>query len=148
MNKRATTAADLWPLFLTTHAVLVDAIESRLAQARLPPLAWYDALWALERSPERKLRLHEMAQRMVLARSNLTRLVDRLEAAGLVKRERAGDDRRGAYAVLTARGAATRQKMWPVYAKAVGELFEEHLGAGEAQALGTAFSRMLGGRPG
>jgi len=137
------TAADIWPLFLTAHAVVVEAIEARFAQAKLPPLAWYDALWALERAPERKLRLHDMAERMVVTRSNLTRLVDRLEDAGLVKRERAGDDRRGSYAVLTARGAQTRQKMWPVYQKAIAELFAGHLAAGDAQVLGSSLTRVV-----
>jgi DNA-binding MarR family transcriptional regulator len=142
MEKKADSSA-VWALFLTTHAVLLEVMERRLAEAGLPPLAWYDALWALERAAERRLRLSDMAEAMVISRSNLTRLVDRLEEAGLVKRERSEDDRRGAYAVITARGAQMRRRMWPVYSQAIAELFEGHLSAAEAQAMQKALGRAL-----
>src|SRR5689334_8419202 len=86
-----------WSVLLATQATLVERIESALAAMELPPLAWYDVLWALERAEGGRLRMHELAQRVVLSRSNLTRLADRLEGAGLTLRERCPDDRRGAY---------------------------------------------------
>src|SRR5262245_16656275 len=110
-----TTKGSVWPLFLAAHAVLVDEIEARLAAVQLPPLTWYDVLWSLEQAPVQRLRMSELARKVVLSRSNLTRLVDRLEEAGLVARERSGEDRRGAYAVLTEQGRATRRRMWPPY---------------------------------
>lgn len=137
------TKGSVWPLFLTTHAVLVEAIERRLAQAGLPPLAWYDLLWGLERSPGERLRMSELADKVVLSRSNLTRLVDRLEEAGLVARERSAEDRRGAYAVLTAAGREMRRRMWPVYQAGIRELFESRLSDAEAQTLGEALRRVL-----
>lgn len=132
-----------WALFLTAHAVLVEKIEERLSAAGLPPFAWYDALWGLERAEGHRLRMHELADMTVITRSNLTRLVDRLEAAGLVARERAADDRRGAFAVLTAEGRAMRKKMWPVYSAAIRELFEEHVSEAEAAAFAGALRRIL-----
>ena len=84
----ATGKPDAWSLFLTAHALVVEEIEKRLSAAGLPPLAWYDALWALERAPDGTARMFEMAERMVIARYNLTRLMDRIEAAGLVERFR------------------------------------------------------------
>ena len=87
-------------------------IEERLRAAGLPELAWYDVLWTLERAPHRRRRMYEVAELTVVARSNLTRLVDRLEAAGLVERDRDCADRRGAFAVLTDKGLAMRKRMW------------------------------------
>ena len=132
-----------WALFLTAHAVLVEQIELRLAAAGLPSLAWYDVLWALERAGERRLRMSELAEMTVITRSNLTRLVDRLEDAGLVERVRAEEDRRGAFAVVTAEGRALRRKMWPVYAAAIEALFEDHITEKEAAQIRAALARML-----
>lgn len=137
------TKGSVWALFLTAHAVLIEAIERRLAQAGLPPLAWYDLLWGLERSPEQRLRMSELAEKVVLSRSNLTRLVDRLEAAGLVLRERSEEDRRGAYAVLTETGREMRRRMWPVYQAGIRQLFESQLSDAEAQAMGAVLRRVL-----
>ncbi len=133
----------VWALFLTTHAVVLQAIEARLAEAGLPPLAWYDVLWALERGENGRLRMHELAEKTVLSRSNLTRLVDRLEGAGLVTRERAEDDRRGAFAVLTPEGKAMHRKMWPVYQRCIEECFQAHVSDADAQTLAEVLQRML-----
>jgi DNA-binding MarR family transcriptional regulator len=142
-KQRSSSGSAVWPLFLTAHAVLVGRIEQRLHQAGLPELAWYDALWALERGPEGRLRMHELAEMTVISRSNLTRLVDRLEAAGLVARERDLADRRGAFAVLTAAGRARRRQMWPVYSQAIAEMFDAHVGPAEAAAMRRALQRVL-----
>lgn len=138
-----TPAGSVWPLFLTAHAVLVERIEARLAAASLPPLAWYDVLWALERAPERRLRMSELADHVVLSRSNLTRLVDRLEEAGYVARERSEEDRRGAYAVITSPGRELRRKMWPTYEASIREVFDSQLAEAEARPMATALQRML-----
>jgi DNA-binding MarR family transcriptional regulator len=135
--------ASAWPAVLTVRALVVDAIERLLAEAELPDLSWYDVLWALEQAPHGRLRMHELASRTVTTRSNLTRLVDRLEAAGLVTRERDGEDRRGAFAVLTAAGRQMRARMWKVYGPAIEELFDRHLGAEESAALRAGLLRVI-----
>jgi len=132
-----------WPLLLAAHAVLLERVETKLKAASLPELAWYDVMWALERAPEGRLRMHELADALVVSRSNLTRLADRLEAAGLLRRERGGEDRRGAFAVLTPAGNALRQRMWPVYADAIEELFDRHLSAAENAMLADMLKRVL-----
>ena len=137
------TKSSAWALFLTAHAVLVEQIEIRLADAGLPPLAWYDVLWALERAGDRRLRMRELAEMTVISRSNVTRLVDRLESAGLVARERAEEDRRGAFAVLTNAGRAMRKKMWPLYSAAIAELFEEHITERDAAQIKDSLQRIL-----
>lgn len=137
-------AQSAWPLLLTAHAVLVQEIERRLAAAKLPPLAWYDVLWALERAGGR-LRMHELADRVVLTRSNLTRLVDRLAAQGHCAREKDADDRRGAYAVLTDGGAQLRARMWPVYQQAIAELFDDRISSDERAAMARTLRSVLSG---
>ncbi len=138
-----TSKGSVWAVFLTAHAVLIEEIEARLAVADLPPLAWYDVLWALERAGARRLRMRELADMTVISRSNLTRLVDRLESAGLVERERAEEDRRGAFAVITTQGRVVRKKMWPVYSAAIKELFEDHISEREAAQMGGTLRRIL-----
>ncbi len=134
-----------WPAFLTAHALVVEAMEVRLAKAGLPELAWYDVLWALERAPSGRLRMHELAAATVISRSNMTRLTDRLEAAGLVKRVRECDDRRGAYAALTPSGRAMRRKMWQVYGRAIDEMFNRHLPPEESTAMRAMLLRIVEG---
>src|SRR5215472_14361498 len=137
------SASHAWAIFLTAHAVLVEAVEARLADAGLPPLAWYDVLWALERLGDGRSRMHELADLVVLSRSNLTRLVDRLEEAKLVRRVRSEDDRRGAYAEITPEGRKLRRRMWPVYSTAIAELFAAHLSGQDAKTIGKALERVL-----
>ena len=137
------SARHAWAVFLTAHAVLVGAVETQLAKTGLPPLAWYDLLWALERARDGRRRMHELADLVVLSRSNLTRLVDRLEQARLVRRVRSQDDRRGAYAEITAEGRKLRRKMWPVYAVAIDDLFGAHLTRAEAESVGRALREVL-----
>jgi DNA-binding MarR family transcriptional regulator len=132
-----------WRIFLTSHAVLIDLIEQELAQAGLPPLAWYDVLFALYEAPNHRLRLHELADAIVLRRSNLTRLIDRLEAAGLVCRESCPTDRRGAFAAITPQGLAMREQMWPVYSQGIAKYFACHLSNAEVDVLTKAMGRVL-----
>jgi DNA-binding MarR family transcriptional regulator len=130
-----------WKEFLNAHAAVTDCIEAELASAGLPPLAWYDVLWALYRAPDRRLRIGDLAGQVVtIGRSGLSRLVDRIEGAGLLRREAASEDRRGSYAVLTAQGGRLLRKMWPVYAAGIERHFADQLSSEEAASL----ERILG----
>lgn len=132
-----------WPALLSARALVVDAVEKRLADAELPELAWYDVLWALEQAPDARLRMHELAAQTVITRSNMTRLVDRLEAAGLVTRERDPEDRRGAFARLTPAGKQMRARMWKVYGPAIAELFDDHLTDAERADIRACLLRIV-----
>lgn len=133
----------VWRSFLTAHASLISRIEHELAAAKVLPLAWYDVLLALYEAPERRLRMHELASAIVLSRSGLTRLVDRLEAEGLLYRERSGTDRRGAYAVLADKGLEALRETWPFYAKGIAEHFACYLNDEEVRVLTRVFQRVL-----
>ena len=134
---------DAWRAFLNAHAALTRRVEDALASAGLPPLAWYDVLWPLYRSRERTLRMGELAASVVtISRSGLTRLVDRIEAAGLLQRQASANDRRGTEVVLTKEGAAMLRRMWPVYAAEIQRSFVDVLSEEEAVAVRDALSRV------
>lgn len=133
----------LWRLFLTAQVRLVDRIDQRLKQADLPPLEWYDVLFTLKEAPNHRLRLSELAEAVLLSRSNLTRLVDRLEAAGLLQRETCPTDRRGTYAALTPAGLDMQQRIWQVYSQSIAEDFARYLDEAEVAAMTAALSRIL-----
>lgn len=119
----ATLPPDLWFNFIRAHRSLIREIERRLADEKLPPYAWYDALWGIESGPDGTRRMHELADVLAIERYNLTRLVDRLEKEQLVQRVKIADDGRAALACITDSGKALRQRMWKVYKQAVDELF-------------------------
>lgn len=134
----------MWRLFRTTYVTVTEQIEQDLEAAGLPPLIWYSVLWTLERAPNHEMRLHELAQEVFLSRSNITRLIDRLEEAGCLCRKRCPVDRRGAYAALTEEGLALRQRMWKVYSQGIATYFTDHLSDDEVQILDQVFERALG----
>ena len=133
----------VWRTFLTAHAAVIDRIERELAEKEVLPLGHYDVLLALAEAPERRLRMHELARDVVLSRSGLTRLVDRLEKAGLLRRERCDDDRRGCYAALTSDGMEALRRAWPVYSRGIAEHFGRYLDDGEVRVLEASLGRVL-----
>jgi DNA-binding MarR family transcriptional regulator len=130
-----------WRAVLNAHASVVARVEEALAKAQLPPVAWYDVLWALRRAPGRRVRMAELADHLTLSRGGLTKLADRLEAAGLLRREPATDDRRGLYAVLTETGEEMLRRMWPVYSRVLRETFVEAISADEAAVIAAGLDR-------
>src|SRR5690349_19931793 len=103
---------DAWRAFLTAHAHVTRRISRDLVDAGLPDLSWYDLLWALRRSPERRLRVNQLAREVVLSPTAMSRFVDRAEAAGYVRREPDPDDRRALQVVLTDEGLELLRRMW------------------------------------
>jgi DNA-binding MarR family transcriptional regulator len=130
-----------WRGVLNAHAAVVGAIEQALADAGLPPLAWYDVLWAIRRAPRRRIRMAELASSLTVSRGGLTKLADRLEQAALIRREPAEDDGRGLYAVLTPAGDQMLKRMWPVYARVLRETFVAPIADDEAAVIADALSR-------
>jgi DNA-binding MarR family transcriptional regulator len=112
-----------WRAFLNAHALATKRISRDLAEAGLPDLSWYDVLWTLHRAEGRRMRIRELADAVVVSSTGMTRFVDRLEAAGLVRREAVPGDRRGAYAVITKQGTDLLRRMWPIYARGISTYF-------------------------
>jgi DNA-binding MarR family transcriptional regulator len=132
-----------WRSFLEAHAVVVHALEQELATEQDLPLASYDVLVQLSEAPGDRLRMRDLADAVLLSRSGLTRLVDRLEREGLVRREPSDDDRRGADAVLTPAGRARLRAAWPVQERGIAEHFAAHLSAEEVDVLRQALGRIV-----
>ena len=130
-----------WRAFLNAHATATASIEEDLRAAGRPPLAWYDVLWPLHRASGGRLRMGELSDEVVLSRTGMTRLVDRIEGAGLLRREPVPDDRRGAYAVITPAGERALRDMWPVYARGIRKHFLAAV-AGDAAAVRAALERV------
>jgi DNA-binding MarR family transcriptional regulator len=116
-----------WRAFLNAHARVTRAIGRDLAEAGLPDLGWYDLLWTLYRRPGRSLRVKQLADEVVLSPTAMSRFVDRVEAAGCVRREADPADRRALQVTLTGEGVALLRRMWPVYARGIERHFAAHL---------------------
>jgi DNA-binding MarR family transcriptional regulator len=131
-----------WRAVLNAHARLTSEVEAALADAGLPQLAWYDVLWALQRSPGKALRMGELNDSVTISRSGLTRLVDRIEAEGLLERRQSPTDRRAVEAAITPEGSKLLRRMWPVYEKVLRAQFESKLTQTEAKALSKALAKI------
>jgi DNA-binding MarR family transcriptional regulator len=132
---------DAWRALLSAHASLVGHVEQALADAALPPLSWYDLLWAIRRNPDKRIRMADLAANLTLTRGGVTKLTDRLEKAGLLRRIPVADDRRGLNAEITSAGEELLRKMWPVYAGVLRKTFAEVVSDREAKVITTALRR-------
>jgi DNA-binding MarR family transcriptional regulator len=132
-----------WRTFLRAHALVTRRLESDLLAEQRLPLASYDVLVQLVEAPERRLRMSELAERVLLSRSGLTRLVDRMEAEGLVRREACEDDARGLFTVLTDEGLDRLRSASGTHLRGVAEYAVGRLSDGEADQLSALLARML-----
>src|ERR1700745_2549716 len=110
---------DGWRGLLVAHSRLVPAVEADLRAAGQVPLSWYDVLLELNASPDRRLRMRQLAQRTVLSRPRVSRVVDELAAAGLAERQPDEADGRSSFAALTPAGREALRRAWPVYRPAI-----------------------------
>jgi DNA-binding MarR family transcriptional regulator len=124
-----------WTRLARAAATLQAEVEAALKAAGLPPLAWYDVLWEIERAGPGGIRPHAVEARLLLPQYGLSRLVDRLVAAGLVARAPCPDDRRGLVLTLTPEGEATRARAWAVYGPALSAAMDRRLSRADTIAL-------------
>src|SRR5690606_17329059 len=131
-----------WIALARAHRVAMQKVEARLKEADLPPLAWYDALWELEKAGEGGLRPFELEHALLFEQYNLSRLVERLVKADLVERRPCADDRRGYVLAITADGLAVRAKIWSVYAPAIQAAVGARLSRDEAVSLARILAKI------
>jgi len=141
LQQLSKAAEKAWIALLRTAPPLFDRVEAALKAKGHPPLAWYDVLWELERAGE-PLRQRDLGERLLVARYNLSRLIDRLETDGLIEREDCADDARGQMLKLTRAGRTLRTKMWPDYAAAISSAVEDRLSASEAETLAKLLDKL------
>lgn len=130
----------VWRAFLRAHATVLRQLEEELAAAGMP-LNWYDVLLQLAEAPHHQLRMAELADRVLLSRSGLTRLVDRLQAEGYVRRQRSTDDARGTFTVLTAEGRAALRAAAPVHLAGIARHWLARYSDDELRLLGELLQR-------
>ncbi|MBT3942336.1 MAG: MarR family transcriptional regulator [Chloroflexi bacterium] len=143
-----TTAKDaqtllVWMDFLRAHQMLTELMETELQQERGISLGWYGVLLNLSVAPDGRLRLQELADRLIHSRSGLTRRLDSMVKAGLVTRELVPEDGRGRYAVITRQGRSAFRRAAPTVMRGIQRYFVERLGPEGLTALRDALDRLL-----
>jgi DNA-binding MarR family transcriptional regulator len=143
MSKQPSEAViDAWMALMRAQQTALLKIERAFRDAKLPPHAWYDVLWELDRAGEAGLRPFEIERQMLIAQSNISRLIDRLVEQGFVERRPCEEDGRGQHVVITPAGREMRKRMWPVYARAISEAAGHHFSEREATTLANLLTRL------
>src|ERR1700754_4570153 len=130
-----TPHGEAWGALTRTHAAVTQRLNEALAQGDYPPLAWYEVLAAIAEAPERKMRMGDLAEALVITRGGLTKLIDRLVKAGLLERTFCDTDRRVSYATLLPAGREMLEEMRPVVVAELRATFSTKLTVDEADAM-------------
>ena len=136
-----------WRAFLKAHTVITRALERELVASHQLPLAEYDVLAQLQEADGGALRMAQLADRVLLSRSGLTRLVERLERGGLVLRQACPSDARGYFAVITDLGRARLDAAAPDHLGSVSSHFAKPLQEGQIDALREALEQLVSAVP-
>ncbi len=126
---------------LEAHSQLLDALNVRFRDRDLS-LPYYDVLVHLSEAPDQRLRMQELAHRVLLSKSGLTRLIDRMEGRGLVRRAASEADARGVNAVLTPAGLTALEAAVPAHKEDLVELVGSVMTADEADVLADLLGRV------
>ncbi|WP_246010148.1 MarR family winged helix-turn-helix transcriptional regulator [Actinokineospora cianjurensis] len=132
-----------WRTFLRAHAHITRVLEAELVAEQRLSLGGYDVLVQLAEAPDRKLRMAELADAVLLSRSGVTRLVDRLERAGMVARERVAGDGRGVVAALTEQGLDVLRTASRTHLAGVSEHFVARLDGEQLRKLGDLCGQLI-----
>ena len=132
-----------WGGFLRAHARLTAVLDAELRAAHDTPLAWFDALFQLALAPNGRRRLTELAARVLLSPSGISRLVDRLETEALVTREPDPDDRRATAVALTPEGWARLHAVHATHVAGIRRHFLAHLSTRDVRGLGALWRRLV-----
>jgi DNA-binding MarR family transcriptional regulator len=132
-----------WGGFLRTHAVLTRALDAELVEAHDLPLTSYEVLLRLATAPTGRMRMADLADSVLLSRSGLTRLVDRLGRSGLLEREECEDDQRGLFAVITDEGRSRFHTARRTHLRGIRERFLDRLSEDERRVLADVWQRLL-----
>src|SRR3954469_17174626 len=132
-----------WRGMLRVHAALTKALDAQLEAEHGLPLSSYEVLMYLADAPGQRMRMSELAETILLSRSGLTRLVDRLERDGLICRQTCAQDARGAFAKLMPAGVEKLRAARATHLAGVRAFYLSHLSDAERDLLGDVWERML-----
>ena len=111
----------LWVALNRAQRSIYQKMDAALKSNGLPPLRWYDVLWAMERAKNEGVRPFELEKGLIFEQSNLSRLLRRMINAGLVEEAKYENDRRGKLLRITSKGCDIRQQMWQIYGPLIQE---------------------------
>ena len=131
-----------WRGLLRAHSALTKALDAELVRAHGLPLSSYEVLLFLADSPDGQMRMSELADGVLLSRSGLTRLVDRMQREGLLRRERCEDDARGWFAAITPKGRELIIRARKTHLDGVRERFLSHFTREELRSLAAFWERI------
>jgi DNA-binding MarR family transcriptional regulator len=134
-----------WMTLMQAHAAVIAGLEDKLVKERGLPLSWHEVLVHLAAAPEGKLRMQDLAHSVLLSKSGVTRLVDRMEDTGLVERTACASDRRVIYAAITDRGRKDLTAALPIFVQGFEEHFARFVSDSDARALRQALQKVLAG---
>lgn len=134
-----------WINLLQANRVVQDEMEERLQAAAGLTLAQHELLWRIAAAPEGKLRMNDLASLLLVSKSGVTRLVDRLVEMGFVERTACREDRRVVYAQITGAGHAALDRASPAHVEALERAFSVHLGDSDVRSLRRALRKVLEG---
>jgi DNA-binding MarR family transcriptional regulator len=134
---------DAWYASLQASLRSLDHISADFERETGIPLAWYEVLIRAYKEEDQRIRMSELATTLLLSRGGATRLVDRMEEAGLITREIPREDRRATYAVLTEKGRREAERGKPVHFEIVNRYFGSFLTEEDAQAMVRASLKVL-----
>ena len=142
------TELGAWRGLLRVHSRMTKALDAQLIAEHGISLSSYEVLLFLADAPDGRLRMSELADGVLLSRSGLTRLVDRMEREGLLRRERCEDDARGFNALITAEGRDLFRSARRTHLDGVRELFLSRLSADELRTLARLWEKVAPGASG
>lgn len=137
-----------WRGFLRAHTRLVRELDAELEAEHGMPLTSYEVLLYLADSPGGRMRMSELAEAVLLSRSGLTRLVDRLERDGLLERSTCPSDARGLFAVMTDRGRRAFAAARITHLEGVRRSFTTQFSPGELKQMAAFWDRLTADPPG
>ncbi len=144
-EKRIDKVLQVWVRLIRAHDNMLRKVEAAVKAKGLPPIAWYDVLLELSREGGRKLRPVELEKELLVAQYNLSRLLDRMEAAGLIERIACPGDGRGQMIQLTPEGRQMQKRMWPCYRDAIEQHVAPGLGEKDLEQMAKLLAAMGGG---
>jgi DNA-binding MarR family transcriptional regulator len=138
-----TDAGDALFVLLRAHRVVFDAIDRAFRDGQGLSLALWEVLVVLGTAPDMRLRMADITRRMLVSKSNVTQLIDKLERAGMVTREPCASDRRLIYAALTPKGIEAVKRGGDIYNAFAREHFAPHMTATEVQKVTSGLSKVI-----
>jgi DNA-binding MarR family transcriptional regulator len=134
-----------WLNLVQAGRVVADALEADVERAAGLSMAEYEVLLRIAGAEGGRLRMVDLAGLLLVSKSGVTRLVDRLEGEGLVEREFSPEDRRLTFARITAAGRRALDRASPAFAASLERVFSRHLGDRDVTCLRTALRKVLEG---